>query len=298
MRTIAVTGAGGFVGRYLCAALEQRYDRVLRLGRGPEADRQTDYGYDSLVTALSGADAVVHLAGRRMTREDPPMDIRPFWEPNVACISDLVAASRETGTKRIVFASTIAIYAVASGLPYRETAPPHPVNAYALSKLMAEAHLEMLTRAQGPAAVSLRFAAIYGHGEKGTPALMHFVNQASAGETLRLTGNPDHRIDQIYIKDAVSAVSSALATDATGVFNIGGGRAIPVSEIAETVNDVFENAGNIQYQSDSTSPMPQTAMALDAAKAALNWAPAFSLRDGLMDFKAIWDKAVQTKERQ
>ena len=61
-RVIAVTGASGFIGRYLCAALEQTGDRVLRLGRGAPSgpdDRQTDYSRDSLVAALRDAGYMV-----------------------------------------------------------------------------------------------------------------------------------------------------------------------------------------------------------------------------------------------
>lgn len=287
-RVIAVTGASGFIGRYLCETLAATGDRVLRLGRGAPSgpdDRQTDYSRDSLIAALDGADAVVHLAGRRMTREDAPMDLAPFWQPNVAQIADLVEASRHVGVTRLVLASTIAVYSPASGLPYREEAPAHPVNAYALSKLMAEAHLEMLTRAKGPSSVALRLAAVYGHGEKGTPALMKFVGQAQAGETIVLSGNADYRIDQLYVRDAVSAFQAALASEARGVINIGGGRAWPIGEIAETANEVFGNAGNIRYDTDSDAAMPQTVMALDRAAEALGWRPAYDLKAGLEDFR-------------
>ncbi len=292
IKTVAVTGASGFIGRYLCPALEAEGMGVLRLGRGAEADRQTDYDRESLNEALTGADAVIHLAGRRMTREDAPMDLAPFWGPNVAVIADLVAAARAAGVGKIVLASTIAVYSPASGLPYRETAPARPVNAYALSKLMAEAHLEMLTRAHGPRAIALRLAAVYGHGEKGTPALMRFVDQASAGETLVLQGNADYRIDQLYVRDAASAFVAALRAEAHGIFNIGGGRAIPVGEIAKTVNTVFGNSGNIRYETDSDAPMTQTVMALDAAASALDWRPAHDLRAGLTDFRTTRDSAA------
>ncbi|TNF23432.1 MAG: NAD(P)-dependent oxidoreductase [Rhodobacteraceae bacterium] len=288
-RTVAVTGASGFIGGYLCAALEAAGDRVLRLGRGAPAsdtDRQTDYSRASLTEALAGADALVHLAGRRMTREDAPMDLGPFWQPNVAQVADLVEASRDVGVTRLVLASTIAVYSPASGLPYREDAPARPINAYALSKLMAEAHLEMLTRARGPSSVALRLAAVYGAGEKGTPALMKFVGQARAGETIVLTGNADYRIDQLYVRDAVSAIRAALASETRGAVNIGGGRAWSIGEIAETANEVFGNAGNIRYDTDSEAPMPETVMALDRAAAELGWRPRHDLRSGMEDFRA------------
>ncbi len=293
--TVAVTGAGGFIGRYLRDDLHAAGYSCVSIGRsapiGPQA-RQTDYSFASLVEAFEGADAVVHLAGRRMTREDAPMDIGPFWQPNVAMIADLVNAAREAGVRKIVFASTIAVYSPASGLPYREDAPERPINAYALSKLMAEQHLEMLTRTRGPAQVSLRFAAVYGHGEKGTPAMMKFIGQAQARETIVLTGNPDYRIDQLYVRDATSAILAALqSTDAQGPVNVGGGTAWSIGQIAETTNEVFGNAGNIRYDTDSDTPMPHTAMDVNLASKMLGWTPKLDLRAGLQDLRETADNS-------
>lgn len=288
LKTIAVTGGSGFIGRYLCAALRDEGYTVLCLGRGaPEtqSDRQTDYSKASLTQALSGADAVIHLAGRRMTREDAPMDLAPFWQPNVAVIGDLVSAARTAGVQRIVLASTIATYSIPSGLPYREEAPARPINAYALSKLMAEQHLEMLTRAQGLSACALRLAAVYGHGEKGTPAMMKFIDQASRGETLVLAGNPNYVIDQLYVRDAVSAFLAALHGDARGPYNVGGGVAHRVADIASVVNEVFDNTGNLRLETDSDAAMPQTVMALDHVRADLGWVPGYDLRAGLIDMR-------------
>ena len=285
--TVAVTGASGFIGRYLNADLNAAGYTPRSLGRSaPEgADaRQTDYSYDSLCAALEGCTGLIHLAGRRMTREDAPMDLRPFYEPNVASIADLVAACKEVGVQRIVLASTIAVYAPVCGLPYRESATPHPINAYALSKLMAEQHLELLTRNGPTSSVALRLAAVYGHGEKGTPALMKFVGLAQARETITLSGNADYRIDQLYVRDATSAMIAALQSDARGSYNIGGGRALPVLEIAQTINEVFGNAGNLELNTDSDAPMPETYMALERAATDLNWRPAYELRAGLEDF--------------
>lgn len=293
--TIAVTGGSGFIGRYLVDDLKAAGYTPIVLGRDTsgESRRQTDYSRESLKAALDGVDAVVHLAGRRMTREDDQNDVTPFLRPNVEAVADLMAASKATGVKKIIYASTIAVYSPASGLPYRETAPTRPINAYALSKLMGESCVEMLGRLNGLAALSLRFAAVYGHGEKGTPALMKFVDQAGRRETLVLKGNMDYRIDQVYIRDAVAAILSSLrAPCAAGVFNIGGGRALPVLEIAETVNTVFDNAGNLSVEDEVKKEAPRTVMDLEAARAELGWEPRYSLRSGLEDFRNTRDRAL------
>lgn len=284
MSRVAVTGASGFIGRYLCAALEAEGHGVIRIGRGGDADRKTDYSRDSLTSALEGANHVVHLAGRRMTREDDPYDLAPFYEPNVAVLASLVAAAREVGVARIALASTIGVYGPGSGTPYRETTRPSPTNAYAASKVMAEAHLEMLTRPEGPHAVYLRYAAVYGAGEKGTPALMTLVNRARQGLPLILNGNPDHRIDEIYVRDAVAGTIAAIFSDATGPVNLGGGSAQRLEDIARTASEVF---GPVDVRVEGkTAPAPDTRLVLDHAAEALGWAPAYSLRSGMEDFRA------------
>ncbi|SHL51070.1 UDP-glucose 4-epimerase [Roseovarius litoreus] len=288
---VAVTGASGFIGRYLCEDLEAAGYRPLRLGRGaPQAavERQTDYSRDSLARALEGAEAVVHLAGRRMTRQDDPDDITPFQKPNVAVIGDLVAAARQAGVRRIVLASTIAVYGRDQPLPCHEGMGVQPINAYATSKLMAEAHLGMLTRAGGPSSVALRLASVYGHGEKDTPVMMRFVDQAIAGETIMVTGHPDTAIDQIYVRDATAAIIAALRhPEVTGICNIGGGAALPVRRIAETVNVIHGNMGNLIDKTDSKGRADCCIMALDRAARDLGWRPAYDLEAGLQDMRKV-----------
>ncbi|ABL71623.1 NAD-dependent epimerase/dehydratase family protein [Paracoccus denitrificans] len=285
---VGVTGASGFIGRHLCADLRAAGLRPVAIGRGPEAERQTDYSPESLRAALAGCAAVVHLAGRRMTREDAPMELAPFLGPNVEATGHLARAAQAEGVERIVFASTIAVYSAASPAPWREDGPVHPVNAYALSKLMAEHYLEMLARArQAPPALSLRFAAVYGHGEKGTPALMKFVNQAAAGETITLSGNPDYTIDQLYVTDATAAILAALSVSAplSGACNIGGGRAWTVAEIARTANAVFGNDGNLDDSATTPGQAHQAVMDLAQANRILGWQPAHDLQAGLADLR-------------
>lgn len=289
--TVAVTGASGFIGRYLCQDLDAAGYRPLRLGRGrpkAEADRRTDYTRASLAEALQGADAVVHLAGRRMTREDDPGDIAAFMGPNVTVIDDLVAAAMDTGVQRIVLASSIAVYGPDPMPPCAEDAATDPVTAYARSKLMAEVRLQRLTRAGGPSCMALRLAAVYGHGEKGTPALMRFVQQAMAGETIVLTGHPGTRIDQIYVRDATAAILAALRhPEATGICNIGGGTALPVRRIAEEVAMIFGHKGDLIDRTDAAAPMQGHAMSLERAARVLRWSPAHDLRAGLQDMRKV-----------
>ena len=85
-----------------------------------------DYSLDSLRTAFDGVDAVVHLAGRRMTREDDFLDIAPFIAPNVHMVRDVVRAAEAANVRRIVLASTIGVYSQSNQCPYSENQATKP----------------------------------------------------------------------------------------------------------------------------------------------------------------------------
>ena len=288
---VAITGASGFIGRYAIEALSAAGYRPISLGRGGAGTagvehRATDYSSASLMGALEGVDAIVHLAGRRMTREDDPVDLAPFFTPNVLVMKHLTEAAAAVGAQRLVFASTIAVYTPTGEAPYSEDAPVRPLNAYGLSKLAAEHYLDALAHRSGFSALSLRFSAIYGDGEKGTPALMSFVNQAQLGQTLNIKGDPNYEIDELYVRDAAAAIVSAVErTSACGTINIGSGVGARLLDIAETVNEVFGEEGNLTITGSPASTRTCRRMSIDRAADMLGWTPSYSLREGLLDFK-------------
>jgi len=301
-KTIAVTGATGFIGRYLVdklATLDCNAVAITRAARDMGPDVQvavTDYSPGSLASVLNGVDAVIHLGGRRMTREDEPNGLDPFLGPNVALTGNLVDVAIEQGVKRFLLASTIAVYSPADPMPYREDIQTHPANAYALSKKFAENYIALKTRGSGMETGVFRLAAIYGFGEKGTPALMKFVELARAKKTVQLTGNPNHCIDQLYVRDAVSAFVAALeAPSVEGVYNIGCGEALSVEHIAETVNRVFGNADNLDRNGATSVPAPATYLNIARAREELGWRPSHSLEQGLEDFRNLARAALHQK---
>lgn len=285
-RVVAITGATGFVGRYLTRALQEAGWTVKALSR-----TTTDYSRDSLIKALNHVDFVIHLAGRRMTREDAPNDLTPFIDPNVLLAGRLMDAATACGVTRLVFASTIAVYDPMGAAPYQEEdTPPCPINAYALSKVMAEDYLSLLERSGGPSVISLRLAAIYGNGEKGTPALMRFINQACASETLTLSGNANYGIDQLYVRDAVSALIAAMTPSApSGVYNIGAGQVYGIKTLAQTVNIVFDNVDNLDASAATDGPQSTAYMTITKAHTGLGWQPRFDLVTGLTDLRRTKD---------
>src|ERR1041384_4815471 len=131
-RSALVTGATGFVGRYLVAALRDAGWKVTTLDRRGPADHVG--GLARMPLRMLSADVVFHLAG--FSNPSASVDAaREAFEANAAATARLV---REARGRRFVFASSCKIYG-SSDRPHVETEPPQPLSPYAASKLCGEA---------------------------------------------------------------------------------------------------------------------------------------------------------------
>jgi len=305
---VAVTGASGFIGRYLVPALAAEGHEVVALGREAEGlaplkgdgvtARATDYDADDLAGALKGVEAVVHLAGRRSQRDDDPLSFRPFAETNLNLLETLFFAARHAGVYRFLQASTIAVYSGANAAPYAEADIPIPLNPYGLSKLTSEQLLALWGGKTGVRTTSLRLAASYGYGERISAVLMKFADAAWRRQVLTVRGNGRIGIDQIYVRDVVRAFVAALAPDAPGgVFNVGAGRVFSLLEMAETVNAAFGNDGNLRIEDPQDGPAPAPHMSIEAARQGLGWKPEWPLERALRDFCETW-RAAQPRPNE
>jgi UDP-glucose 4-epimerase len=284
---VAVTGASGFLGSYLLPALRDRGVQVVAVSREQPTVagiiyRPSGYDRESLEGALEGAGAVVHLAARRAQREDDRWPLDPYLAPNVVLLQHLADAAAIAAVQQIVLASTRAVYPVDAGRRCREGRDERPLNAYGMSKLFAEHYLRALSEEHGFASVSLRFAEIYGEGERGSPVLMRFAGLAKRREPLTLAGNVQQRVDQLYVEDAVAAIIAALERPhVEGPVNIGSGRAISVRELAATINRVYESPAHIIDRADPDGPASGVELDIVRAAREFGWSPRFNLEDGL-----------------
>jgi nucleoside-diphosphate-sugar epimerase len=186
VKTIAVTGADGFVGARLCEVLEARGFCVLRLVRratgAGEARRVVDLLTEGdLGPYLVGADAVIHLAGRahviRESHQDPES---AFEQLNVQATMRLAEAAARVGVRRFVFVSSIGVNGNRThGAPFTESDPPAPVEIYARSKLRAEEALRSMCPVAGIELVVVRPTLVYGPEAKGN--FRRLMRLASSG---------------------------------------------------------------------------------------------------------------------
>lgn len=175
---VAVTGAGGFVGRALVQSLAVDPSLTERaVLRNPVDNWIGDHIVAgpletsvSLDAAFEGVEVVIHCAGRAHVQKDrTPEPAAAYRLSNVKATENVLAAARRTGVKRIVYLSSIKVNGETTSVdrPFHGDDPPCPLDDYARSKLEAEQVLRDPVHAAGLEIVILRPPLIYGPQVKG-----------------------------------------------------------------------------------------------------------------------------------
>jgi nucleoside-diphosphate-sugar epimerase len=291
---IAITGGSGFIGKWLIKKLGGGNDLIVLGRKNVEAIQvggntykyvSTDYSKERLQGQLIGCEAVVHLAAKRPGK-DTGETFDAHYE-NIRISADLFEACRILNINKIIHMSSRSVYGPANSVPWSEEQAARPASYYGIAKLAVEKLAENYNSRYGMEIVSLRAAQVFGVGEREGYIMAEFIKSASAGQALTVYGRGEGRREYIYIKDIVDAVESALGKKARGVYNAGTGMNYSHKELAEIINEVFDNTGNIKYMPDMPEDKGVCLMDTAMIRRELGWEPKWMLKDALMDMKKI-----------
>jgi len=264
---ILVTGGAGFIGSNLVDALLARgYSvRVLdNLSTGkrsnlPADDRveliEGDVADAQVVrSALQGCAAVVHLAAVASVQasvEDPVGTHRS----NLIGTLNLCEAMREAGVRRVVFASSAAVYGNnGEGQSINEDTPKSPLTPYAADKLASEHYLDFYRRQHGLEPVVFRFFNIYGpRQDPSSPysgVISIFTERAQQGAPISVFGDGEQTRDFLYVGDLVELLVQALECSDVqeGAINVGLNRATTLNQLLAAIGDVLDGLPPVSYQ--------------------------------------------------
>ncbi|MER6244625.1 NAD-dependent epimerase/dehydratase family protein [Streptomyces griseorubiginosus] len=299
MRAV-VTGAAGFIGSHLSAHLLSQGDEVVGV------DALTDF-YDParkrhnldrllrrkgfrfhrgdlldlpLRQFFAPADAVYHLAGQPGVRGSWGPEFAVYLERNVLVTQRVLEAARDTGLRRLVFASSSSVYGDAEAYPTPETVRPRPVSPYGVTKLAAEQLCETYRTVFGVPAASLRLFSVYGPGQRPDMAFARLVAAARADRPFPLYGDGGQSRDFTYVQDVVAAMRAAALSSWSGVANLGGGSEVTMRQVIDLLGDL--NAP-VRVVPGPARPgdARRTAADITLAHDAFAYRPATGLRAGL-----------------
>jgi UDP-glucose 4-epimerase len=292
-----ITGAAGFLGSHLANQLAreghmvrglddlstgdpQVLDPDVHFTRGDVNDRP------KLWTLLQEVDCVYHLAARISVPESI-LYPREYNTANVGGTVSLMEALRDVGIKRVVLASSGAIYGEQNFQPLTEGQTPRPLSPYAVSKLAAEYYVSTIGKLWGIETVSLRIFNAYGPGQhipaSHPPVVSYFLRQAIRGGTLVVHGDGNQTRDYVYVDDVVSAlVAAATAPNINGlVINVGSGVETSLRAMTKLMLEVTGSQANIVYNSKTSAGVSRLCADLTLAGQKLNYKPAINLEEGL-----------------
>ena len=301
-KTLLITGVAGFIGSNLAASalksgwqvrglddLSSSGERNLRSIRNEIDFVRADLrDLDSIRTAFRGADCVLHhaaLVSVPRSIEDPLTN----HDVNATGTLNVLLAAREAGVRRVIFASSSAVYGEQSVLPISEDMTANPLSPYAASKLAGEWYMRIFSRSYGLETVCFRYFNVFGpHQNPDSPysgVLARFILQMIRRERPSIFGDGEQTRDFTYVDDIVRAnllACSAPAERVDGrVFNIATGRGISLNEIYEVLQRETGFFESPRYLAPREADIRHSLADVSAACQLFGSSPGTDLEEGL-----------------
>ena len=315
---VLVTGAAGFIGSHVAAALlaagrqvigvdnfDPYYDRAIKemavrgLLRSPRFTfRELDVR-DRLGTgaAMHGVTAVIHLAARPGVRQsvEAPDLYRALNEHGTRA---LLATCADAGVRRLVFSSSSSVYGAGVRTPFREDAPLGlPLSPYAETKQVGERMVRAFVEVVGGQAAIVRLFSVYGPRQRPDLALYRFTSLLREGRPVPILGNGDSQRDYTHVADVAAGIVAAFAWTEGGeggaaceIFNLGAGHPQRLDWLVSEVARCLGAEARMVVRPAHPADLPVTWADTTKARAVLGFAPRIRLANGIADFVAWFER--------
>lgn len=302
MAKYLVTGAAGFIGRSIAAALLERGDAVRGVDNFATGKRENLAGLEAMEfvegdladlnvarRACAGVEIVFHEAALPSV----PRSVTDPIGSNVACVDatvNLLWAAKEAGVRRVVYAASSSAYGDTPTLPKHEEMLPNPISPYAVAKLTGEYYMRSFARVYGMETVSLRYFNVFGPYQDPTSqysgVLAVFCRKMLANEQPTIYGDGETSRDFTFIANTVEAnllAAEAPAEKVSGrVMNVATGVRITLNEVVEVLREITGYAGQVAYAPERAGDIKHSLADISLAGELIGYAPKIDLREGLM----------------
>src|SRR6266851_3262575 len=300
-----VTGGAGFIGSNTVDELFRRgHDVVvvddLSAGKaGNLANVRTKIKLiqgtitelDVVREACRGVDGIIHLAAQTSV----PRSVKDPIETNLINVNgtlNVLVAARDAKVKRVVFASSCAVYGKTSVLPILESARLAPISPYGVSKQVGEAYGRVFQEMYGLEFVSLRYFNVFGpRQDPSSPysGVLSVFNAALLARTQpTVYGDGEQSRDFVYVENVVEAnLLAAEAKRAPGlVINIGTGNRYTLNQTLTLLEKITDRPARAKYAALREGDICDSQADICFAREVLGYHPRFGFEEGL---KKTWE---------
>jgi UDP-glucose 4-epimerase len=301
LATYLVTGAAGFIGRSIAAALLKRGEAVRGIDNFITGKRANLTGLeamelivgdladpDTCARACEGVEVVFHEAALASV----PRSVADPVSTNLNCVTatlNLLVAARAAGVRRVVYAGSSSAYGDTPTLPKHEGMLPNPISPYAVAKLAGEHYMRAFTRVYGLETVVLRYFNVFGPYQDPTShysgVLAVFCRRMLAGEQPTIFGDGEQSRDFTYIDNVVHANLLAAAAPAEKVsgqmMNTATGTRITLNETFRILGELTGYNGEPAYLPPRSGDIRDSLADIRLVGELLGYEPVVDFREGL-----------------
>lgn len=252
---IAVTGGLGFIGSNLIEELIKDNEVLIiddlssgKLKNIEHLNKEDLNLIKGSITVLDlknifkDVDYIFHEAALISVPESVS-DPLTYNEVNVNGTLKVLIAAKDTDVKKVVFASSSAVYGDNESLPLREDTPLRPLSPYAVNKVTGEMYCQVFTENYGLPTISLRYFNIFGPRQDPNSAyaavIPSFIDNILKGKKPVIYGDGEQSRDFISVKQVVKANIQACESNELGVFNVARGKSTTVNQLLKIINQVM-----------------------------------------------------------
>lgn len=296
-----VTGAAGFIGRSIAAALLNRGESVRGIDSFITGRKENLSGLEKMefvegdlthpedcARACDGVDVVFHEAALASV----PRSVTDPSGTNLHCVTatlNLLVAARAAGVRRLVYAGSSSAYGDTPTLPKREDMLPSPISPYAVAKLAGEHYMQTFSRVYGLETVVLRYFNVFGPYQDPTShysgVLAIFCRRMLAGEQPTIYGDGEQSRDFTYIDNVVNAnllAAEAPAARVSGrMMNAATGTRVTLNETFRILRELTGYTGEPAYAPARSGDIRDSLADISLAGELMGYKPVVDFREGL-----------------
>ena len=313
MAKYLITGAAGFIGRSIAAALLARGQDVRGVDDFSTGKRANLIGLEKMefvegnlanpavaAQVCEGVEIVFHEAALPSV----PRSVADPVTSNIACLDttlNVLVAARACGVRRIVYAASSSAYGDSPTLSKQEDMLPSPISPYAVAKLAGEYYMASFARVYGLETVSLRYFNVFGPYQDPTSqysgVLAVFCRQMLSGKVPVIYGDGETSRDFTFIQNTVEGNLLAAAAPATSVagrmMNLATGFRITLNEVVEILREITGYSGPVEYMPERAGDIKHSLADISLARELIGYIPSTDFRTGLIR-TVEWYKTLQS----
>jgi UDP-glucose 4-epimerase len=295
-----VIGGAGFIGSHIAERLARQGDKVRVLDNFSAGKRTNLAGFAKEVEVIEGdirdpALLSVAAAGCEVVFHEAAIVSVPYsvehpvetHEVNIRGTLNVLEAARAARVRRVVFASSAAIYGDDPVLPKTETMLPTPISPYGVEKVTAEYYLRAYSNLYGIETVALRYFNVFGpRQDPGSPysgVISIFVDRAVAKKGVTIFGDGQASRDFVFVADVVDANLAAATREGISgqVFNVARGKKTTLNDLVAMLGRIVGRDIPVEHAAPRPGDIVDSVADVARAKSGLGFAARVGVEDGL-----------------